>query len=545
MAELYLAERVADPGGARVVVKCPLPGTDASYRALLWRELAALGAIDSRHVVRLLGGATPGAAEPYLILEHVDGCDLGALLLHERRHGRLLPLDVAFAVLRGLLLGLTALHEATDVETGAPLGLVHRDVNPANVLLSRAGDVKVADLGVVRVRQGEEPTVGGGFKGTLSYMAPEQLVGEEVDPRTDVFAVGLVAYELLTGTPARPPGNASIGRLLEARRRLPAPPRSLRPELPEAVDEVVLWALEPDPRARPASAAELLDALEATALVPNVARLAAHVSAVEAPSVPAVRTLGPEPERTPIPVLAPQPPASISATTAQRAGTRPWLLLAGAGGAAVLVSSAFWPSDAAEAPEPEARAAVTEPAVERRGPAGDDARAVRLPLATAAPVESAPSLATPVTPRRPSEPETARRSRVATARPRGPAAASVTNDALRVAIAAMDAGPVYVSGAGVRGLAPQRTAPLTEQPSLLELRAGAASLPITLRLTRGSRGVLASIGAPSGRFYDVQCDGRDVGPTPVLGLSLAVPVSCRVQGAAGERAAFRLATVSE
>ncbi|MCA9517009.1 MAG: protein kinase, partial [Myxococcales bacterium] len=167
MGELFLADEALPDGSSRaVVVKRLLLTADATHASLFAREGDALAALDSPHIVRLYRRG-PG----WLLLEHVDGLDLGSLLERRARRGRPLPIPAAMAVVTGLARALDALHTATGPDQ-RPLGLVHRDVSPGNVLLGRDGAVKLTDLGVVRTAATDAATVAG-VKGTLAYMAPE------------------------------------------------------------------------------------------------------------------------------------------------------------------------------------------------------------------------------------------------------------------------------------------------------------------------------------------------------------------------------------
>ncbi|PKN53971.1 MAG: protein kinase, partial [Deltaproteobacteria bacterium HGW-Deltaproteobacteria-14] len=171
MGELFLVDRTTGDGvTSTAVLKRLLPGADPAHQALFLREGDALAQLASPRIVRLLDRG-PG----WLLLEHVDGVDLATLLAQRARRGRPLPLPAAMAALTGLAAALADLHEAAGPD-GAPLGLVHRDVNPANVLLTMGGAVKLIDLGVVRTALTDAATVAG-VKGTLAYMAPEQLHG--------------------------------------------------------------------------------------------------------------------------------------------------------------------------------------------------------------------------------------------------------------------------------------------------------------------------------------------------------------------------------
>lgn len=167
---------------------------------------------------------------PYIVLEHVDGCSLQTLL-----DGGVLPVDVALHVAEQVALALQHAHAAED-EHGAPLQLVHRDVTPGNVLLSKSGVVKLGDFGIARVRTSGSDTLPGFIKGTPIYLAPEQAAGRPVDARADVYSLGLVLRRMLVGD-----GELAIDDELAA---------------------IVLHATEPAVKDRLASAAELRTRLQ-------------------------------------------------------------------------------------------------------------------------------------------------------------------------------------------------------------------------------------------------------------------------------------------
>src|SRR5256714_8657664 len=131
-------------------------------------------------------------------MEYVDGVDLERLLMNARTYKRQVPLDVALGIVCRICDGLNAAHKATAPD-GTPLHIVHRDVKSANVLVSKQGGVKVVDFGIAKAAQQSHLTAVGETKGTPSMMAPEQRVGDQVDVRADVYSLGAVAYELLTG----------------------------------------------------------------------------------------------------------------------------------------------------------------------------------------------------------------------------------------------------------------------------------------------------------------------------------------------------------
>ncbi|MBI5498127.1 MAG: serine/threonine protein kinase [Deltaproteobacteria bacterium] len=208
------------------------------------------------HEVGLLDG------QPYVTIDYVDGRDLGAVLreLRERFH----VLDTAHGVyiVMELLRGLDHVHQLRS-PAGQMLNVVHRDVTPENVLLGYDGSVALTDFGVALLNgielQGEEPAVG-----KLGYLAPEQVLRQPLDGRTDLFAVGCILYELCVGQPAFPraagePDEAVLERLLDGR---VARPTKVDPAFPRDLEKILLTALERKPRNRFPTAARFLAALD-------------------------------------------------------------------------------------------------------------------------------------------------------------------------------------------------------------------------------------------------------------------------------------------
>ncbi len=209
--------------------------------------------------------------QQYLSMEFVDGEDLASLL---RRIGRLPP-DKALDISRELVAGLAAAHDK---------GVLHRDLKPANVMIDGRGRARITDFGLA-VAAGE--VVEGEISGTPSYMAPEQLAGHGTSVRSDIYALGLVLYELYTGR------KAFDGATLQELKRkhseeAPASPSSVSPGFDPVVERVILRCLEKDPRARPASAAQVAAAL------PGGDPLAAALAAGETPSPEMVAAAGEE-----------------------------------------------------------------------------------------------------------------------------------------------------------------------------------------------------------------------------------------------------------
>ena len=189
----------------------------------------------------------------FLVMEFVDGCALSDLLRHLRRNGRVLSVPHAVRIALEVASALHAAHEAVDGE-GRPLAVVHRDVSPGNVLISRAGHVKMIDFGIAKSKVKEADSVSGNFKGKFRYMSPEQATGRDLDRRSDVYSLGLVLWELLAGRPALR-ATTDLG-VLELARNPTIPPPSLYRDtvVPLELDEVVLEALEKDREDRPETA---------------------------------------------------------------------------------------------------------------------------------------------------------------------------------------------------------------------------------------------------------------------------------------------------
>lgn len=188
-----------------------------------------------------------------LVTEYVDGLSLSAL----RNEAWPPPLHVALAIVCDVCTALTALHTARG-HNGEPLGIVHRDVSPKNVLVGADGYARLIDLGVAKAHRRAQQSVDGEVKGTLAYLAPEQIDGRGVDARTDVFAVGVLAWELLTGERAFAGAPLST-RALSAERL--APPSSVRAGVPAELDALVRRAIAPEPGDRYPDAASFAEAL--------------------------------------------------------------------------------------------------------------------------------------------------------------------------------------------------------------------------------------------------------------------------------------------
>ncbi|MFY2562957.1 protein kinase domain-containing protein [Corallococcus terminator] len=316
MGIVYLAEHMGL--GKRVAVKV-LRGElsrDATFCRRFELEAIAASQIGHEHIVDVtdLGRTTSG--ELFYVMELLEGQSLGALLRRER----VLPLARAAPILAQICRALEAAHAR---------GIIHRDVKAQNVMMvSREGRpdfVKVVDFGISKMNlpEGEKLTQTGAILGTADYMAPEQVSGGAVGPHTDVYAVGALAYKLLTGTTPFH-GENSFATMLQHLEAKVEPPSQRRPDLglPEALDELVLRALAKEPPARPSMAcfrAELEALASETRPLERVTGWAVAAAPMTGPS-------------SRVPVAA--PPRTSSPKRASR-----WVM---AGGALALLVTSAW-----------------------------------------------------------------------------------------------------------------------------------------------------------------------------------------------------------
>ncbi|HEV7555346.1 MAG TPA: serine/threonine-protein kinase [Kofleriaceae bacterium] len=248
MGEVHLAIAHGASGFSRTVaIKTLVPelADDADLTRALIREATIAGALHHRNLVAVLGlGVDDGIY--YVVMEYVDGGDLARYLP--------LPEPLALHVVHEAALGLAFLHAARD-DHGLPLGIVHRDVSPSNLLVSSTGDVKLADFGIAKATALADLTAAGTRKGTYAYMAPEQLAGEPVAQSSDQFGLAVTLAELVTGR--RPFTGDTPWATMEAIRTGAADLDGLAAD----VAELVRRALAIDPAARFASIDELRRAL--------------------------------------------------------------------------------------------------------------------------------------------------------------------------------------------------------------------------------------------------------------------------------------------
>ncbi len=256
-----------------------------------------------------------------LAMEYVEGCSLARLI---KGLGRPLPLAAVTFLGAELAAALDYIHKRVGPD-GKPLGLVHRDLNPPNVLLSRIGEVKLADFGVAHVLSSARTHDEHRVYGKVHYMAPEQLRGQPFDGRADLFCLGLTLHEALTGTLAVRGDTQQVfqksGRLVEH------PPSLLRPEVPPELDAVVMHLLAQTPDQRPATGEEVREALTAlrgeAAPYPQGQRLLAEAVRSVASPPPSEGMVPQEPSPSAAPPPASKEPLSPDEPPTTRLPPRP------------------------------------------------------------------------------------------------------------------------------------------------------------------------------------------------------------------------------
>jgi serine/threonine-protein kinase len=279
MAELFLALQAGLEGFTKVVaLKRVLPhlATSQGFIDMFLDEARLAARLDHANIVRIYDfGEANGRY--YLAMEYLPGEDLTRVCSQARKTGQRIPVDLAACIISNAAAGLHFAHELTG-EDGKPMGLVHRDATPSNIIVTYYGAVKMVDFGVAKTSGKVHQTLSGQVKGKLSYLSPEQVQGEDVDRRTDVFCLGIVLWELLTGRKlfSRADAASAVAAVLH---EAPPPPSALRPDVPPELDAIVLKALAKAPAERFQTAGDLEDALDSYFALRSGRPTAKHLAA--------------------------------------------------------------------------------------------------------------------------------------------------------------------------------------------------------------------------------------------------------------------------
>jgi serine/threonine-protein kinase len=435
MATVHLGRLMGPVGFARTVAikrLHPQFATDPDFVSMFVDEARLAARVRSPYVVPTVDVIATGG-ELLLVMDYVAGESLGRLVRAATDAAERVPVPIAVAVMSGVLYGLHAAHEARS-ERNEPLGIVHRDVSPQNILVGTDGLARVLDFGVAKAAGRLQTTRDGQLKGKLSYMAPEQLRNEPVTRRADVYSASVVLWEAITGE--RLFASDSEGALVTSvlLGRVEAPSRAVSKASPGADDEtmhaiekldaVVLRGLERDPARRfesaremamvleasvrpatPAQVSEWLERIAGRVLADRAARVAAIESegAIAAPADPALAAAEPGTQASSISVAT-----NATHPDVRRSGRRAMIVLATGAvlallGVTLIVRSTRSPAGAL--PPPELTATAASAAASAMPPAAPASFAP--PATGSASAEHDPSAAPPTTPPTASSPRAA------------------------------------------------------------------------------------------------------------------------------------------
>ena len=338
MAEVFKGRVVAAEGFEKyVAIKRILPdlAADERFVKMLLTEARIHSALSHRNIVQIHDLGISEGGEYFIVLEYVEGYDLRVITDQLGRENEIIPEALSLYIAAEIADGLHFAHEMRGPD-GQTLGLVHRDVTPSNVLISYAGEVKLSDFGLAKRRH--DNSVVGSLKGNLVYMSPEQAMQAPLDRRTDIYSLGAMLYEMITGRRLREITDEIAGWSQVASGVVPSA-RVVRPDLPVPIERLLDTALAPDPANRFPDAAKFGSAIREVLSSLNIpvgaSDLAALLGAIEPPRRP--RTIMMEPSKvirlgseaaalgeaiaapqTPAPVLAPGlTPAAPRATDRQ------------------------------------------------------------------------------------------------------------------------------------------------------------------------------------------------------------------------------------
>ncbi|MEZ4452401.1 MAG: serine/threonine-protein kinase [Nannocystaceae bacterium] len=255
MAEVYVAESESMAGfSKKVAIKRILPGLikDERFVRMFLDEARISLRLNHANVVSVFDiGESDNTY--FIVMEFVEGSNLKTLLEHQATRGGMMPVALTAWILNEILKGLHYAHNLTDPETGKPLGIVHRDVSPPNILVSWNGEVKLTDFGLAKATTQIESTDPGVVKGKYSYLSPEGAHLQEVDHRSDIFAVGILAFEMLTGRRLFK-GKNDFQTIAMVRAAEVPSIRSINREVPEELERIIRKALAKDLKVRYATA---------------------------------------------------------------------------------------------------------------------------------------------------------------------------------------------------------------------------------------------------------------------------------------------------
>jgi serine/threonine protein kinase len=263
MAEIFRARRVGPHGFEKIVaIKIILPhlSSDREFVAMFSSEAKVTAQLQHPNIVQIYDFGRDDDTY-FIAMEYIHGLNLNDLILILEESDLELSLDHINYIIKHVCAALEYAHCLTDLR-GKPLEIVHRDINPKNVMLSFSGEIKLMDFGIALAASRCFQTLADGMiKGKLAYLSPEQVRSHELDRRADLFSLGIVYYELITGK--RPfVSNTEFGVLSKIEREIPVPPIELVPTLPVEINDIIMKCLSKDRETRFQSAQEIRYAVE-------------------------------------------------------------------------------------------------------------------------------------------------------------------------------------------------------------------------------------------------------------------------------------------
>ncbi|XXT16356.1 serine/threonine-protein kinase [Sorangium sp. So ce429] len=257
MAEVFVAESAGIEGFKKqVAIKRVLPQLSKKEQFIaMFLDEARLSAHLSHSNVVSVFDIGVGDGTYFIVMEYVDGADLRALLEHQKKVGRPMSVEVAAFMAAKMCQGLAYAHDLSTAD-GKPLQIVHRDITPANVLITRYGEVKIVDFGLAKASSQLAESDAGIIKGKFGYLAPETVLEQGVDQRVDIFALGIILWEMLAGRRLFL-GDSDYITVRLVRDAVVPSLQQLNSEVPRELEQIIRRALARDPGARYRNARDL------------------------------------------------------------------------------------------------------------------------------------------------------------------------------------------------------------------------------------------------------------------------------------------------
>jgi serine/threonine-protein kinase len=255
MAEIFRARMATPESNGRFIVIKRIQGAfsnNQEFVQMFRAEVQVTMRFSHPNIVQLYESGED-SGQHYIAMELVEGRNLRQVLSKISQKQQRIPIPASAFIIEQAAAGLNYAHQFKDRITGEPLNLVHRDVSPQNILVSYDGNIKVIDFGIAKAATNGEATRAGVIKGKLSYLSPEQVMGDVLDGRSDIFALGIVLWELLTGKRlfvADGDNEFQVLKMIESCNSYVKPPSTYNPEISKDLDAVVMQALARDPKKR-------------------------------------------------------------------------------------------------------------------------------------------------------------------------------------------------------------------------------------------------------------------------------------------------------